>query len=475
MTSSLKELSKAIQASISRPTLPLLDSLVDTIAAYLERQDSYGESAADRLQEELLAIFDKMVKGTPAASGPWIAILRRLMPALQSPARILPWFDVCKGFLDRMGLDKLAVDETVSALMDLVAFTDDLDIAAGDSATNPIIDCLFAIWVKRFYPALAEGIAIHEKNERLVRQALKAFGKKRPKEFFTSMDGCLVRKQYRKATLRLLRDFIQDKPLHLHQVLHTSIFCDLLTCLQHDTSTMVISSALTALVMLPHMPSSLVPHLPSLFNIYTRMLFWDREKLSRRGLRGQRQASRLGRVYIQLPSRRLLHRPAPQLLHHLVRSVPHKLDGLHPQAAPILAPRPNLRLGRSRGAADRDQASLGALPALPPAAPQLYTLTIDTEKTDFARWIKSEAAEVLVECMALSPALAADMSPQVTHFQRRVLVLENDLSFERCQAAAHGPHWRAAAAAGGGSDYGGGNAEPGHHEPQSQEPPRGSK
>ena len=106
-----------------------------------------------------MSTFEKHVKNNNAASGPWIALLRRLLPVLKTPERVLPWFDACKGLLDRTGLDKLVVDETVSALMDLVTAMDEFHVTSGgDSATNPIIDRLLSIWMNRFYPALVEGI-----------------------------------------------------------------------------------------------------------------------------------------------------------------------------------------------------------------------------------------------------------------------------------------------------------------------------
>ncbi len=181
---SLKELSKAIHAFIPHPTLPLPDSLVETIAAYLHKHEKYDEAASDRLQEELVSTFEKYVKGVPSASGPWIGILRRLLPVLQTPERVLPWFDSYKGLLDRTGLDKLVVDETVAALMDLVMFMDEYHVrSGGDSATNPIIDRLFSIWINRFYPEVVDEDTSHEYNERMVRDALKSFGKRRPKVY----------------------------------------------------------------------------------------------------------------------------------------------------------------------------------------------------------------------------------------------------------------------------------------------------
>ncbi|PNY28616.1 Tuberous sclerosis 1 protein [Tolypocladium capitatum] len=407
-SASLKELSKAIHAFIPQPALPLPDGLVDTIEAYLRRHEKYDDAASDRLQEELLGTFEKHVRGVPAAAGPWIGIMRRLLPVLKTPARVLPWFNAFKGLLDRTNLDKLLVDETVSGLMDLVTSMDEYHTTSGaDSATNPIIDRLFSMWTNRFYPALAEGNTSHEYCGGLILQALKSFGKKRPKEFFTSMDGSFVKRQYRKATLRFLCDFIQDQPPHLHQILHTSIFSNLLACLQHDTSTTVISLALTALIMLlPHMPSSLVPHLPTLFNIYARLLFWDRVKSAA----GEAASSdvdhsrgwetctydaqvddfaiaRLSNYYTILyglyPINFMDYIRKPQrYLRHANMSSPEEIEV---QPTEI----------RHRSERFRRCHLLHS---------NFYTLTIDSEKTYFGRWIRSEAAEVVVDCMSLYQA-----------------------------------------------------------------------
>ena len=218
------------------------------------------------------------------------------------------------------------------------------------------------------------------------------------------MDGWFVKKTYRKAALKFLCDFIQDQPPHLHQILHTSIFSNLLTCLQHDTSTTVISSALTALVMLlPHMPSSLVPHLPTLFNIYARLLFWDREKsgaveASSSDLDQSRgwencaydpesddfAIAQLSNYYTILyglyPINFMDYIRKPQrYLRHAHTSNP---DEIEVQPTEI----------RHRSERFRRCHLLH---------PNFYTLTIESEKTDFGRWIKSEAAEVVVECMSL--------------------------------------------------------------------------
>lgn len=220
------------------------------------------------------------------------------------------------------------------------------------------------------------------------------------------MDGCFINTTFRHATLRFFCDFIQDQSPHLHHVLHISIFSNLLTCLQHDTSTTIVSSALTVLIMLlPHMPSSLVPHLPTLFNIYARLLFWDREisrasdvpsDIANQQTRGWQVCAfdpeiddlsvpQLGNLYTVLyglyPINFMEYIRKPQ--RYLRHANTSNTDEVEVEPAEI----------RNRSERFRRCHLLH---------PNFYTLTIDSEKMDFGRWIKSKAASVLVECMGLS-------------------------------------------------------------------------
>ncbi|KHN97950.1 hamartin [Metarhizium album ARSEF 1941] len=407
-TTSLKELIKAINAFLADPTVPLPETLVGILTSFTQQQEKYDDSAADQLQDSLLSTFDKRVKGNARAVGPWIAILRQLLPVLQTPERILPWFDACRGILDRSDLDKCVVDETVASFMDLITVIDEFQVSfAANSAASRIIDRLFQVWMRRFYPALLEGDTSSEYNERLIRHALCNFGKKRPKEFFTAMDGYFVQSKHRKAALRLLCDFIQIQPPHLHQVLHTSLFGNLMTCLQHDKSTTIVSAALTTLIMLlPHMPSSLVPHLPALFNIYGRLLFWDREH-SRTAewpdSDGTSPEPSLGwevaAFDTDVDDASIAHLPNYYTI----------LYGLYPINFMDYIRKPQ-RYMRHANAANADEVEVQPTEMRHRSEtfrrnhllhPNFYSLTIDSEKADFGRWIKSEAAEVVAECMGL--------------------------------------------------------------------------
>ncbi|QUC20668.1 uncharacterized protein UV8b_04909 [Ustilaginoidea virens] len=412
---SLKDLLKAINGFLGDPSLPLPDSLVEAIAAFSRRREEHDDAAADQLQESLVALFQKRIKDDSVTAGPWIAILRRLIPVLQTPQRIMPWFDAFRGLLDGLDLDQKVADETVAALMDMVTHMDVLQTtcAGGPSAASLIIDRLFEVWATRFYVALVGGDRCFENNERLIRRGLCNFGKKHPTELVGVIDSYLVKKAYRKSALRILCDFIQGQPPHLHQVLNTSFFANLLTCLQQDTSTTVISAALTALIMLlPHMPSSLVPHLPALFNIYGRLLFWDRER-SRPALRPDSDAG--GTEPAPGWELAIFDPDVDDLIVPRLGNYYTILYGLYPINFMDYIRKPQ-RYMRHANAADADQLEVQPTEMRHRSEtfgrnhllhPNFYSLTIDSEKTDLGRWIKSEAAEVVAECMGL--CLETDM------------------------------------------------------------------
>ncbi|GFP53556.1 tuberous sclerosis 1 protein homolog [Trichoderma asperellum] len=382
-TLSLKELSKAIKEFIVEPTAPLPDEIVGTIAAYLRRHEKYDDAASDRLQEELLLIFDKHVRGNPAASCAWMGILRRLLRMLHTPERILVWLEACKGMLDKTNFDRNIVTEAMETLNEIVAIADEYHDGAGnDFASNPLIDRLFEVWMEDFQPAHFEGFLPAEHTQKMICDALGRFGKKRPKAriFYILF-----------PVEKLLDEDATLFSLHLYHFTWAN--------LNQDTSTAVLSAALTALVMLlPHMPSSLVPHLPTLFNIYTRMLFWEAsESPSHESEQTNRwevfahdpetedgQISHLSNYYT------ILYGLYPINFMDYIRKPQRYIRHANLLNADEIEVQPTEIRHRS------EQFRRSHL-----LHPNFFTYTIETEKTDLGRWIKSEAAEVVTECMAL--------------------------------------------------------------------------
>jgi solute carrier family 25 protein 16 len=173
---------------------------------------------------------------------------------------------------------------------------------------------------------------------------------------------------------------------------------------------------MTALIMfLPHIPSSASKHLPALFNIYSRMLFWDRE---RRAIERQEpvEDENMDEKSTETPVENatgwvklsyLLEsddETVPELLHYFTF-----LYGLYPLnfMSYIRKPQRYLRHANFSGADDLDVENTEIRERSEPFRhvhllhPNFFTLTIESELTDNNRWRRSEAADVVAECMAL--------------------------------------------------------------------------
>ncbi|RYP11036.1 hypothetical protein DL765_007912 [Monosporascus sp. GIB2] len=398
-----KDLTKALQAFAPNARLPLPEDLVEIIDAYIQKHDSkFDGNTADKAHEELLSMFRKDVVHTPARYTPFMAIVRRLRPLVAQPDKISQWFELLLPLLDHLNEEKGLVSVTQDTLLDVLTAED----GPGEAAI-PLVERHMTIWLD-CDTARQGSDAARTTKEIFLRETLVLYGKKRPKELMEMVDKFLVRKEYRARILTFLAEFVKSQPPHLHLILQTPLFGDLMNCLQHDTSTTVVSLALTVLTMvLPHMPSSLVPHLPTLFNIYARLLFWERELSTPLGVE-------------KAEERRLSsHAPAWEKCTYSPgfddSSIPHLLNyftvlyGLYPINFMDYIRKPQRYL---RHAEVPDSDDIEVQPTEMRHASErfrqchllhenFYTLTIESEKTDFGRWIKSEPSGVVADCMAL--------------------------------------------------------------------------
>ncbi|KAK8079582.1 hypothetical protein PG997_007400 [Apiospora hydei] len=406
---SFKELSKAISSFIPTARLPLPDDLIEIIEGYLEKHEKFDESVADKLNDDLIAIYQKDVKGTQARYGPFINILRRLRPLIGQPAKVIQWEKDLASEAHKLFRDILASDDVESAD----------DPAAG--AAIALAEKVMAFWVQDRCSAIRADAGLAVFKEKQLREVLIIYGKRHPMDFMGLLDKYMVDKKWRSHALNLMGDYIQSQPPHLHQILQTPIFGTLTNILQLDTSTTVVTMALTVLTMiLPHMPSSLVPHLSTLFNVYARILFWERE-LSAIELGVSAYAER--RISPSAAGwQKMAYMPEveektiPQLLNYFTI-----LYGLYPINFMDYIRKPQRYL-RHADAPDSDEIEVQPT-EIRHASEQFrqchalhenfYTLTIDSEKTDFGRWIKSEPAEVVANCMALRYSIEMDGEPDL--------------------------------------------------------------
>ncbi|KAI3534494.1 hypothetical protein CABS03_09204 [Colletotrichum abscissum] len=422
-SASLKDLSKAFTSFFASPSLPLPDDVAQVIDAYLNKHEKYEDSSAERLQDDFLGIWDKHVKGAPPKYAAFVHVFRLLVPAIRTPSRLLKWWDllndpILENFTREKGLMEESHHATLEVLMLDAHKEDDPN---EERVVNPFAKRLLSSWLEKYYKIQSESDLTAQSSERAIRQALITYGRKKPKDFLFALDTCFVRSEFRARAAKLLCEFVQSQPPHLHLILQTPLFNNLLRCLQQDTSTTAISMAITALIMiLPHMPSSLVPHLPNLFNIYARLLFWDSE---RTGII-EATSDESEQKSLASPSGWETCQYSPETDDI---EVPHLanyftvLYGLYPINFMDYIRKPQRYL-RHANAANADEVEVQPTEIRYKSEryrqshllhPNFYTLTIESEKTDFGRWMTSEPAEVVAECMALrfSPEGFAAIEP----------------------------------------------------------------
>jgi solute carrier family 25 protein 16 len=173
---------------------------------------------------------------------------------------------------------------------------------------------------------------------------------------------------------------------------------------------------MTALTMfLPSIPVSSGKHLPALFNIYTRMLFWDRERILSPSLR--RDSMEKDNTDDSEPQ--IGEKSAWEKLSYSFESDDETLPelsnyftflyGLYPInfMSYIRKPSRYLRHANFPGADDIEVEPSEIRQRSEPFRrlhllhPNFFTLTIESELTDANRWMKSPTSDVVTACMAL--------------------------------------------------------------------------
>ncbi|KAL2130373.1 hypothetical protein VTI74DRAFT_6555 [Chaetomium olivicolor] len=292
--------------------------------------------------------------------------------------------------------------------LDLLSADEYDDPAAwSEQGLTPLVNRLLSKWME-VRENQGDIDASTELKEQIVKDALLAFGRRDPKGFMIALDGFVVKREHRNSALSLLCAFVSSGPPHLHLILQTPLFGHILHSLQKDESTATVNLALIALVMiLPFIPSSLVPFLPTLFNIYARLLFWDRDSYFAQ--QHTEMGADNGEVAGGVPwDKSLLD---PDYDGHSISYLPEYftlLYGLYPINFLDYIRKPQRYLRHANNAEDidvqameiRDRSDRFRKQHL--LHPNFYNLTIESEKTDMSRWIKSEADEVLADCMALA-------------------------------------------------------------------------
>ncbi|KXS93641.1 hypothetical protein AC578_9085 [Pseudocercospora eumusae] len=284
-TRTIRDVTKNLQAHFAASKIPLslpsesrrmLQSFID------ENQHRIEVDEATKANQELKQFWDRHVAGNPQKLGAFVGVLRELRAAIVSEDDLLEWYYLAgKPVLGSVGLKKTAMDDAQEFVASVMIYDEDENNAKQRSRTSTrICSDLLNVYLARTRGVADEDQFVAPENAQIAQQVeavLVACGRKMPRQLIHNIDHLIVRAETRLQALTLLSSFLRHQTPHIYTVQHTPVVDNLLKCLMNDTSTTVISLALTSLIMLlPHIPGSLNSRLPLLFLIYSRLLCWER-------------------------------------------------------------------------------------------------------------------------------------------------------------------------------------------------------
>ncbi|KAF5844995.1 hypothetical protein GGP41_001076 [Bipolaris sorokiniana] len=434
MSGSMREALKALNATFSAHVVPypLPDELCATIDAFLERYHDIDDHDSHRFHEDLHALYTRHVANNPDKRSAFLSALRILRPAITGEARLTAWWNsVFKPIIDGVGYKKTEMEDAKAFVQSILVYDSEAD-KDGEQArlshlfTTRILDIYLARSAVPSSPdepvSPENGFVAHELETILV-----AYGRKMPKTFLLRLDELFVHKQHRIQALNLLSAFVRLQPPHLHLVLETPLIQHLEKCLLADNSSTVVELALVVLIMfLPHICGALTSdhHLVKLFLVYCRILCWDKlgsgENDKAADLDAyyddseddEEEQDDSEQVWEQLqPSVDYPESSPPTLMHYFTF-----LYGLFPLnfMSFVRKPRKYLKSLNFPGAHDFDLDQDLIHTRTEPYRqvhllhPNMFTTTAEDELSE-NKWLKSDPADVVIECMGLCVAVSSTL------------------------------------------------------------------
>ncbi|KAF2103324.1 hypothetical protein NA57DRAFT_52850 [Rhizodiscina lignyota] len=431
---SLKDVVKLLNKTFAEPRvpLPLPDEIIHTIETYLESHSTIDDHDSQRLQDELLNVYQKYVPDALEKHGAFVNVLRHLRPVITGEKRLEEWWTlVIRPTIDAVGHKRDTIEDAREFLLGILVFDEDED-PTGEHArisahfTQRLIDAYLA----RTRIPFSDGAVISPEDDFIAHEletVLVTFGRRKPKEFLLAVDNIFVRPQYRAQALGLLSSFVRLQPPHLHLVLQTPLIDHLHKCLLLDESSTVVDLAVTILIMfLPHITSSLVAHLPTLFLIYSRLLCWDELQMSFDSEKTEASSEKeeLGQGGEEPATTETMNwKVLDQHFDNIESSNPRVdylftfLYGLFPLnlMAFIRKPRKYLKSVQYVGADELDLRQDMIRSRTEPhrrvhlVHPNFYLTTAEDELND-NRWVKSDAADIVTECLNLCSTVSASLN-----------------------------------------------------------------
>jgi hypothetical protein len=405
-----------------------------------ENQDKLDEDSTTKANQELKRFWERNVADIPRKTAAFAGVLRELRSAITIDDNVLEWYVyVMKPVIGETDHRKPAIEDAQEFLSSVMVY-DEEEAGAKERAdlSTRLWNDLSTIYLQRTKGLSDEDAFVAPENAQVAQQVegvLLAYGRKMPERFFRAVADLVVDPESRIQGLALLSSFLRIQTPHMYRVLGTSLIDHLLKCLMNDTSTTVLSMALTSLIMLlPHIPASLSANLPRLFLIYSRLLCW--EKFSPLSTASQRDLVTDDRISDSDEEERddvgvdpnwRKFRSKPGLVEAStpeVMTLFTYLYGLYPLnfMSYIRKPRKYLKNVDFPGADDFDldqtviRSRSDQFRQVHILHPNFYSLTIDEELSD-PKWVKMEPADVVADChgfclnMVRSPLAAPGPPP----------------------------------------------------------------
>jgi solute carrier family 25 protein 16 len=187
---STKDLSRAITSSAAKLTLPLPDELQRVIDAYLEKHPNPEESDSQRLQDELLNVYQTSILDKPSRLAPFLSILLQLNPNLSGSGRLLQWWDkLSVPVLNNISVEKGLAAMARKTLLEILVYEEDEENAKTEDArttSKVLAESLLATYIAKTKAALEEFDDHAKFVAGRIQVTLVAFGKKRPKVRYIS-------------------------------------------------------------------------------------------------------------------------------------------------------------------------------------------------------------------------------------------------------------------------------------------------
>lgn len=128
-----------------------------------------------------MSIWDKSVKENISLYAPWVAVLRKFLPALRNPTYLIQWWDhMAEPVLDHLAQDRSLAKEAWANTLAILAHDGDGQIGQEEGASE-IATRLLKTWMQNSHLAGQERGSSGLLKTKLIHGGLLKYGKKRPK------------------------------------------------------------------------------------------------------------------------------------------------------------------------------------------------------------------------------------------------------------------------------------------------------